>query len=93
METSPRDRLVLLMEHERLTTNWLEENTGIPRDRWRNCKSGATKMRSEETEALCKLFPEYTFWIAMGEEKPEFGQISPMTNKAQKTLKPTPKAG
>ena len=50
-------------------------------------------MRSEETEALCKLFPEYTIWIATGEEKPEIGQISPMIKKAQTSLKPTPEVG
>ncbi len=50
-------------------------------------------MRAAETEALAKLWPEYGYWLATGEELPEAGQISPMTKREQKRLKPTPKAG
>lgn len=41
-------------------------------------------MRAEETQALCDLFPEYLMWIASGQERPEIGQISPMTKRSQR---------
>lgn len=86
MKDKAADRLILLMNLERLTTTWLAERTGISRDRWKNCKSGAARMRSEETEALCHLFPEYTMWIAAGVEHPEAGQISPLSKDMQRSL-------
>ncbi len=50
-------------------------------------------MRTSELDAVLSLFPEYALWITTGKEIPEAGQISPMTKKAQRTLKPTPKVG
>jgi len=50
-------------------------------------------MRTSELDAVLSLFPEYALWITTGKEIPEAGQISPMTKRAQTSLKPTPEAG
>ena len=87
------DRFILLIETEDIKLPWLESVTGITSKRWSNVKYKAAEMRAEELVALGKVFKEYAFWLTTGEELPEAGQISPMTKKAQITLKPTPKAG
>ncbi|MAD46504.1 MAG: hypothetical protein CMI02_03080 [Oceanospirillaceae bacterium] len=91
--STPLDRFLLLLEVEGVKLPWLEERTGIKRKRWATVKAGSVEMRAAETEALAKLWPEYGYWLATGEELPEAGQISPMTKREQKRLKPTPKAG
>ena len=86
------DRFLILFAEERMTAPWLEEKTGIEATRWRNIKQRKV-MRTSELDAVLSLFPEYALWITTGKEIPEAGQISPMTKKAQRTLKPTPKVG
>ena len=40
-----------------------------------------TKIRWEEIDAICKIFPEYEYWITREKTAPEIGQISPETEK------------
>jgi outer membrane receptor for monomeric catechols len=93
MKETQLDRLLLLWSEERLTNPWLEDRTSSDRVRWKNIKAGKVEIRGVEIEEIGKLFPEYKMWLAYGEELPEAGQISPMTKKAQRTLKNQPKAG
>ena len=86
------ERFSVIWETERLEAKWLKEMTGVKADRWYTItRSG--DMRASEIEMVNQLFPEYKVWLSTGEEYPEAGQISPMTKKAQKTLKNQPKAG
>lgn len=80
----PVDRFRLIVQIENLKMPWLEEKTGINRKRWTNVKMEGSEMRATEIEALCKLYPEYTIWLATGQEQPEIGQISPMTKRSQR---------
>ncbi len=83
----PIDRFKLLIQLESIKMPWLEAETGINRKRWTNVKTEHSEMRAEETEALCRIWPEYTMWIASGIEMPEAGQISPLTKRAHKNYK------
>jgi len=80
----PEERFDILRRIEDLSLAKLEELTGIDQKRWGTVKRRAGKMRAEEIQALCKAFPEYTMWIASGEEQADAGQISPMTKLLQK---------
>lgn len=86
------DRFLQLLDEEDRKMTWLEKTTGIEAKRWHNVKQRRV-MRTSELEAIQKAFPEYKVWLSTGEEYPEAGQISPMTKKAQQSLKQAPKAG
>jgi hypothetical protein len=81
---TPEDRYELLLALEKVKMTQLEEKTGIGRQRWHSVKNGKAKMRAEEIQALCTLYPEYTIWLATGQEQTEIGQISPMTKRSQR---------
>ena len=87
------DRFLLLIDAEDVKLPWLESVSGIPAKRWSNVKYKAAEMRAEELVALGRVFKEYAYWLTTGEEIPEVGQISPMTKRAQRSLKPTPEVG
>ena len=93
MTESGNDRLALWMDLEKIKSPFLEERTGIKAGRWRSVKSGLAELRVSEIQALEAVCPEYCYWLATGKELPEAGQISPMTKKAHKALKTSPKAG
>jgi hypothetical protein len=86
------DRFLLILQEEQRLMPWLELQTGIPRKRWTNIKQRGV-MRTEELEAIYKLYPEYEVWLATGKEYPQQGQISPMTKRAHASLKTGPQAG
>lgn len=83
------DRFKLLVRIENIKMPWLEEQTNIVQKRWSNVKAENSEMRATEVEALNKVFPEYSYWLATGNEMPEAGQISPMTKLTQQNLKQT----
>ena len=89
----PSERLRLLMDAEKVSAPWLERETGIDKYRWGNVKNGKAKMLVTEIQELSKVWPEYAYWLATGQELPEAGQISPMTKKAHELSKTAPRAG
>lgn len=80
------DRINLIIEAEKLSREMLSQRTGINYTRWTNALQRKAKLRHEEIEAIGKAWPEYMLWLAYGIEKPEAGQVSPMTKAAQKEL-------
>lgn len=84
------ERINLVIRQEGWTRPQLEEETGIKAKRWENVCGNLAKPYGEEIEALCRIWPEYTFWLATGNEMPEIGQISPLTKQAHQTLKTRP---
>ena len=86
------DRFLLIIKLEGIKFPWLAENTGIEVTRWRSIKARKV-MRTSEMEAIQKLYPEYSIWLATGTEIPEAGHVSPMTKRAHGALKTSPKAG
>ena len=90
MAETQADRLKLIWDEEGLKVPWVAERTRSSESRWKNVRTGLVELRGSEIEDIGALFPEYMLWLAYGEEEPEFGQISPMTKKAQRQLKKTP---
>ena len=80
------DRFLETLIAEGIKMPWLEEVTGIETKRWHNIKQRKV-MRTEELEAVLRVWPEYSYWMTTGSELPEAGQISPMTKRAQRQLK------
>lgn len=85
-------RIKNICELENLSREELAQKTGITYSRWHNLMNDRGKIKSEEIEATGKAWPEYMLWIAYGIEKPEIGQISPMTKTAQRELRTQGKA-
>jgi hypothetical protein len=50
-------------------------------------------MLASEIQALAKIWPEYSLWLATGEELPEAGQISPLTKMVHKDYKKADQLG
>lgn len=76
------DRVRLLRTMEGISYVELCERTGIDKKRLENVINEKAKIRHEEIEAIGHAWPEYMLWLAYGIEKPEMGQISPMTKKS-----------
>lgn len=85
-------RIKEICELETLSREELAQRTGITYSRWHNLMNDRGKIKSEEIEATGKAWPEYMLWIAYGIEKPEIGQISPMTKITQGELRTQGKA-
>jgi len=86
------DRINLIIETEKVSRDALSQQTGIGYTRWTNALQRKAKLRHEEIEAIGKAWPEYMLWLAYGIEKPEMGQISPMTKKSLGELRTQGKA-
>jgi hypothetical protein len=87
------DRINALLKLEDLTRDQLTELTGAKKDRWPNVLKGKAKPYVEDLEGLYRVWPQYAYWLATGQEIPEAGQISPMTKKAHELSKTARTAG
>lgn len=67
--------------------------TEIPKARWDKALNGHLKLRWEEIDAICNLFPEYEYWITRGKTAPEIGQISPEIESTSNNYHKQGKAG
>jgi len=72
-----RDRLNKVIEKKGVKPKEMEELTHIDRMKWSNLKRKSIRATEEHIEAICRLFPEYAYWIVTGKEIPEVGQFSP----------------
>lgn len=75
------DRAKEVLKWEKVTNKTLEEKTGISRDTWSAMRNGRIRINEDHLEAINNLWPKYSYWIMTGEELPEAGQISPMTEQ------------
>ena len=71
------ERLKLIIEEEGITRPALERKTGIKVKRWSNIFNGTAKLYADEVEAICKLWPQYAYWLCTNEELQEAGQVRP----------------
>ncbi|MGI2026597.1 hypothetical protein [Endozoicomonas acroporae] len=80
------DRVITVIKNYKSSRKWkeLEELTGIDRDRWRSVSEGRVKVRTEELEAVIKLYPKWAHWLTTGDVLPESGQTSPEWDEAEK---------
>lgn len=82
------DRLRLLLKYKSLSKIKLAEATGITSERWGNILARKVAVRLEDILKVSESWPIYQHWLIFGEELPESGQISPMTEElAWKYLK------
>jgi hypothetical protein len=79
------ERIDILLKLESLSRRELADMTFTKQDRWNNVLKRNSKLYQEDMETLYKLFPEYKYWLATGDEMLEAGQISPMTKKSQES--------
>jgi len=52
-----------------------------------NLENEKQKASIEVLEAIAEKFPQFRIWLLTGEEFPEVGQVSPMTEQTSKKLK------
>lgn len=81
-----RERLLRVIETARLTNPELEEKTGVKATTWGNLKTGKQRANEDHIEAICKIRPEFAYWVTTGLTIPEAGQISPELEEARQKL-------
>jgi predicted MPP superfamily phosphohydrolase len=62
-------------EYRRFKT--LEGLTGVPGDTWKSWFHGRQRPTAEMIEAICKVWPEYAFWLVTGIDDYEHGHTQP----------------
>lgn len=73
-----KERVITIIKSSGMKNPELESKTGIGRYTWQNVRNKPEReLKTEEIEAIVKLFPQYALWIASGEIAPEVGQTSP----------------
>lgn len=87
------ERIKIAIGHKKITYDELAIKTNIGYSRWKNALNGRTKIRWEEIDAICNLFPEYEYWITRGKTASEIGQISPEIETATHNYRKQGKAG
>lgn len=59
----------------------LEEKTGIAANRWQSLWHGRQRAMPDMIEVICRIFPEYAFWLTTGITDSDHGHISPATKE------------
>lgn len=73
--TTIHDRVITLIERDGIDT--LIRKSEIGSTRWQTVKYKKARVSSEEIEVLCKIYPQYAYWLTTGEILPNVGQVSP----------------
>jgi len=82
-----KERVITIIKHSGMKNPELEATTGIGRYTWQNIRNKPEReLKTEEIEAIVKLFPQYALWIASGEIAPEVGQTSPKYDEVNSKL-------
>lgn len=82
-----KERVITIIKSSGLKNPELEEKTGIGRYTWQNVRNKPEReLKTEEIEAIIKLYPQYALWIASGEIAPEVGQTSPEYDEVNSKL-------
>jgi transcriptional regulator with XRE-family HTH domain len=79
-------RIEKLRKFKGLSRRKLEQETGITDYTWQSVEIGRQLANEEHIKALCKIWPEYKYWLVFGETMPEYGQISPEIEETQQKL-------
>lgn len=83
------ERLIALINYEcpneRTKYKDFSDKTGINKETLRALCNKRQKFNSEHINVISEFYPEYKHWLVFGEELPEAGQISPMTNEVKGT--------
>lgn len=87
MEHKISKRIKEILNESELSNPALEKKTGIKRENWSALRNNRTRSNEDHIEAICKLWPEYAYWLTTGLTLPESGQISPELEKQRQNLK------
>ncbi len=82
MSTTIEDRVILVLRAADDGYGFwqrLEEQTGVVAQRWRKVFTSQQRPTPDILQALCRLKPEYAFWIATGITDAENGHKAPET--------------
>lgn len=80
------NRLISLIEYKMNSNKRfkeLEEKTGIAANRWQSVWHGRQRAMPDMIEIICRIFPEYAFWLTTGITDSDHGHISPTTDPVQ----------
>src|SRR5215217_9421432 len=80
MSTTIEDRFVLVLRETGEPYGiWprMEELTGVAAARWRKAYTYQQRPTPDMIQALCRLKPEYAFWLATGITDAEYGHKAP----------------
>ena len=83
-----KERVITILKTSGIRATDLERETGVSRYTWNNLKNPAKsrEIKEEEILGICKLFPQYRWWLLTGEVMPEIGQTSPDYDEANEKL-------
>ena len=82
MSTTIEDRLILLLRQDGEPHGYwqgLERNTGISAARWRKTYTRQQRPTTDMLSAICRLRPQYAFWLATGITDAANGHTAPVT--------------
>ena len=80
METTLEDRFIFVLRADGEPYGYwqrLEGHTGIAAARWRKAYTRQQRPTADMIEALCKLKPQYAFWLVTGADGSGLEHISP----------------
>lgn len=78
------ERLKLMLKFKKVSRPKLEKLTGVSSERWASVVNRKVAVRLEEILKVGEIWPMFRHWLIFGEELPESGQISPMTEQLAK---------
>lgn len=82
-----KERVITIIKFSGMKNPELEAQTGIGRYTWQNIRNKPDReLKTEEIEAVVKLYPQYALWIASGQIAPEIGQTSPEYDEVNSKL-------
>lgn len=81
------DRLITALDYTELSNPALEKKTGVKAESWKSVRNRKIRTNEDHMEGLKIVCPNFVYWVMTGEELPEAGQISPMTEEARVKLK------
>ncbi|WP_390879076.1 helix-turn-helix transcriptional regulator [Marinobacterium arenosum] len=77
MSSDLSKKIRCLRDSEGLGRKVFAERLGISQRTLESIENKGTDPASSILQMLCKLYPQYTFWLTIGEVKPDIGQIRP----------------
>lgn len=80
-------RVRILKNYKKFTYRDLSDFSGVPMVIWKRFFNNKAPLYWENFEHISKMCPGYECWIAFGKERPEYGDISPMTEFMLEQLK------
>ncbi|MCW8965678.1 MAG: helix-turn-helix domain-containing protein [Candidatus Pacearchaeota archaeon] len=80
-------RIREIRESENLDRTQFGEIIGYSNKKLSNIENGLQRAHDDVLESIAAKYPQYAYWLISGNEIPEAGQISPMTEKARRDSK------